>query len=136
MLLARWRREVEKIQRGEALEIAIERYEPVIARKAKRGQIGVRPQMVRESGRAGQRLEVVVKAGWFCQKTQDRNGEKLPVNDPRFLRAQRIGEYAGMGAQAQKAQRGDTAKRQGLRSLLLPIMAGGLMLYVPLVDQR
>ena len=43
MLLARWRREVEKIQRGEALEIAIERYEPAIARKAKRGQIGVRP---------------------------------------------------------------------------------------------
>jgi len=94
---------VEEIQRGEALEIAIERDESVIARKAKGCQIGVRQQMMRESGRAGQNVEVIVEASRFRQKTQNRNSEKLPVNGTCFLRAYGIGERAGVGAQAQKS---------------------------------
>ena len=59
----------------------------MFARNAESREIGIRPQMVRKRGRAGQRLEVIVKAGRFRQKTQNRDGEELPVNGPRFLRA-------------------------------------------------
>lgn len=80
-------------------------------------------------------MEVLVKGGRLHQKLQDRNGKKLPVNNPRLLRTQRIGQYAGMSAKAQKPQRGDAAKSERLCGLFFPIAAGSLVLFVPLVDQ-
>ena len=78
---------------------------------------------------------VIIKTGRLCKKPQDRNSKKLPVRNPRLRWAQRIGEHARVGTQAQKTQCRDVAKRQRFSRLIFPTMAGGLMLQVPLVDQ-
>ena len=53
---------MEEIQRGKPLEIPVKGDEPIIAREAKSGEVSIRPQVVREHGRAGQGLKVFVKA--------------------------------------------------------------------------
>lgn len=126
---------MEEIHTGEALEIAVEGDEPAARCDREGREVGVRPQMMREACGAGQCMEVLVKGGRLHQKLQDRNGKKLPVNNPRLLRTQRIGQYAGMSAKAQKPQRGDAAKSERLCGLFFPIAAGSLVLFVPLVDQ-
>jgi len=95
--------DVKEVQPREALEIPIEGDETAACSKREGRQIGICPEMMGESGRARQRAEVVVETGRFRKETKDRKGEKLLVNDPRFLWAERIGECAGMGAQAQEA---------------------------------
>lgn len=115
---------MEEIHTGEALEIAVEGDEPATRRDGEGSEVGVRPQMMREACGAGQGIEVLVKGGRLHQKLQDRNGKKLPVNNPRLVRTQRIGQYAGMSAKAQKPQRGDAAKSERLGGLFFPKAAG------------
>ena len=82
---------MEEIQRGKPLEIPVKGDEPIIAREAKSGEVSIRPQVVREHGRAGQGLKVFVKASRLRQKTQ-----KCAVMDVSGLAARRVGFGRGL----------------------------------------
>ena len=131
-----WGARCRKAQSCKTLEVAVKRDQPARRGHGKGGQVSVGPEVVYEGGGAGQCTVGVVKLQRLRQPADDGQRQKLPVGDPGFVRAQRVGQRFGLRAQAQKAVGGNTAKGAAVHRGICPVMAGSQVVDVALVNQR
>ena len=79
--------EVQKVQPGKALEIAIERHQAAVAAHSESGKVSIGPEPMGKTRRTGQSAVGVIKLRRLRLPADDGQCQKLPIDDPGFMRA-------------------------------------------------